>query len=629
MSVYRKFTRNDILFSKIDTRPKVSVRYGLHGWEGNSGVSGSLSLYGGVRARYNVKASDFTTTGLAVYPLDELDTHSIDKVLFVSGSYPSTGSIRFVKCENNAFTSYLQVTDTHWYQEHYSPIELLYDYHSRFDENFFIGNYDFYSSLLLAQNTASYPGACWVFSGSLSGSNTVSNSSSWSIEAMIKPLPIDQSYKQGSNPFYSEPTIIGTDTWKLKISPTGTPIFHPDITHAVIISASNPTSNLLPGVWNHVVVVANNLTASIYVNGIQGPLQRYRDQDATFSHNTGSNDVPLIVGGSPAFSGSSRANLGTLCLNGYIFETKIWKKALTRAEVLLSLSGTLINSSSADLVHYARFNDGPLATSHGFTAGEGVFDHSTRAKHGYQYVASISQKWQPNDHPTFVTTKTRTNVDNDDIRVIHIPSMFYGSSIDPGSVEIIDGVYNNREIVRVFNDDGRGGLYVSGSTTRTISGEDYTGEKRRKVGNVFYSEGLITITDPALHDMFNSGSLFWNPNADLLSGTYPNLITNRFADLLSINFRGQGKLCTKTFNCRLPTGQGNASNNPTFSYYDDHGTIETDDDRVILERTDGVTYITAVGLYNEDRQLVAVAKLAQPIRKREKDKINIRLKMDF
>jgi hypothetical protein len=36
-----------------------------------------------------------------------------------------------------------------------------------------------------------------------------------------------------------------------------------------------------------------------------------------------------------------------------------------------------------------------------------------------------------------------------------------------------------------------------------------------------------------------------------------------------------------------------------------------------------------VGLYNEDRKLVSVAKMASPIRKREKDKILIRLRLDI
>jgi hypothetical protein len=68
----------------------------------------------------------------------------------------------------------------------------------------------------------------------------------------------------------------------------------------------------------------------------------------------------------------------------------------------------------------------------------------------------------------------------------------------------------------------------------------------------------------------------------------------------------------------------NGSNNPT--YY----TTDADGKRWarVTGSNEAVTYITSIGLYNEHRQLVAVAKLAQPIRKRERDNIDIRLRLD-
>ena len=198
--------------------------------------------------------------------------------------------------------------------------------------------------------------------------------------------------------------------------------------------------------------------------------------------------------------------------------------------------------------------------------------------------------------------------------------MFYGRQIDPGSVRITDGLYNSRRIVRVLNDDGRGTLYVSGSMTRDLSGQEYTGQPRRKVGNVFYTEGIVAITDPALWDMFDSTSALWQTSMS---------VSGVFGDLIALDFKGQSRVHTKVFNCRVSTAQANASNNLTFSRLDNNGTDALEDDRMVTVREDGTTWITAVGLYNEDRKLVAIAKLAQPIRKREKDKINIRLKMDF
>ena len=41
------------------------------------------------------------------------------------------------------------------------------------------------------------------------------------------------------------------------------------------------------------------------------------------------------------------------------------------------------------------------------------------------------------------------------------------------------------------------------------------------------------------------------------------------------------------------------------------------------------TWITTIAICNEENKIVAIAKLAQPIRKRPQDKINIRLRMDF
>ena len=45
--------------------------------------------------------------------------------------------------------------------------------------------------------------------------------------------------------------------------------------------------------------------------------------------------------------------------------------------------------------------------------------------------------------------------------------------------------------------------------------------------------------------------------------------------------------------------------------------------------TDPKTYITSVGLYNEDRELLAIAKLSQPILKSTSREALIKVKLDF
>jgi hypothetical protein len=170
----------------------------------------------------------------------------------------------------------------------------------------------------------------------------------------------------------------------------------------------------------------------------------------------------------------------------------------------------------------------------------------------------------------------------------------------------------NKGIQRVIQDDGHGRLYVSGSMSRQVSGENFSGLKWNKVGNVFYNEGLIVITDPAFAD-------FGDINQDA---------SPAFPDTLQIAFSGQEKITTKVFQCRVGAGQANGSNNPTFSSLNLDPKSQFYNKRIV-KNSPLTTWISAVGIYNEDHKLVAIAKLASPIRKREKDKLLIRLRMDF
>ena len=41
------------------------------------------------------------------------------------------------------------------------------------------------------------------------------------------------------------------------------------------------------------------------------------------------------------------------------------------------------------------------------------------------------------------------------------------------------------------------------------------------------------------------------------------------------------------------------------------------------------TFISQVGLYDEDKNLIGIAKLATPVRKRHEDEFTFKLKLDF
>jgi hypothetical protein len=592
VGVYKRFADHDLLHTVVQTTPHIFLTSGSNGWRGNLDLSSSLTLHGGVRGRIDVKASDFSTSGLSVYPLDPLDTLSIDRTQYISGSYPATGSVQLVRARRlPADNKLTDVTAVDWWEEHFNPILGLYDYYSALNHNYFTGSYDFYS-LYFKQNT-SYQAPVVSYSGS-----TLSTvSSSYAMEAWIKPLYVTSSAQDF--------TIMGQRSrWKFYITGSSGRLAFTDVGTTVTSSAV-----LVPGVWTHVAFTADGSSGSFYVNGSVMGVSVFTGTLSTIAaHVTSSH---LSVGSSYVLSGTTgRSDQGFW---GFIFDTRIWSRTRTSAQISGSYLTYISGSGSSTLVHYSRFNDGPLSTRHGFTQGSGAFDYSSTAVHGqlinFRSALPSCPIWQPNDNPSFITTNNRINDQLDHFRVVHIPSLFYGRQIATGSVLLTCRAYDNQGIVRVLRDDGRGALYVSGSLTRNIGREDYTGVKWNKVGNVFYSEGLIVITDPSLWD-FGERQNTDNPDTSL-----------------QVEFKGLQRITSKVIMCRLGAAEFNASLNPTFSNVDVGDPGDATDDRYVP--SGNTTYVTAVGLYNEERKLVAVAKLAQPIRKREKDRITIRLKFDL
>jgi hypothetical protein len=162
------------------------------------------------------------------------------------------------------------------------------------------------------------------------------------------------------------------------------------------------------------------------------------------------------------------------------------------------------------------------------------------------------------------------------IGVISIPSRLFGNYIQPNSF-----IWKSSSFT--ITDDGEGNL-VSGSTI---------------YGNIFYYQGLAIIT---------SGS-----SADILNFVTSSAVTCSFSSSLTI-YETQYK-------CTIRSNEFNVTLNPSAEvsgsmllysgsyFYQPKGGISTDN-------TTGSyfsPYVSTVGLYDEDQNLLAVGKLAQPL----------------
>lgn len=592
MSVYKKFEPTDILNYTLHTSPMTLLASGTNGWRGSVGTSSSLSLYGGIRSRELV----FETHGLRINPIIRIPTHTIDGLRTISSSYPYTGSVSLVKLHKD---SSAQETNTDWGEKHWGAIENLYDYYSRYDPDYTTASYDYYAIFSERQTMNKYFISS-VPSASSSIVDAYNFSSSYHIEMWINPVRPDL-----GNDAYDPVLFNGYQTlaaqsitnkrWRFFVSGS-----------KLVFSASDgrtgfSTSSigLTAKTWQHVSYGFENGTGSFTIN-----LQDAGTHTIGSGRLTSSTGDPLIT-----VLGAGNA---TGEFHGSMFEFRVWKKKRTDAQLSSSYNKRITNPSlEDDLVLYLPFNDGPLGTKHGFTAGSGAYDYSRHQVHAsmsnwYSTTRVVPSAWYANDNPNFYAGKTLLTYTPTVFQVVHIPSLFYGRQIRTGSVELTCNAFLSSSLRRTIVDDGRGGLYISGSI---ISGSNsYEGVKWNKVGNVFYSEGLLVLTDPSLIDLGEYRS------------TSALHMTN---DLVQLRFAGIERIPTKVFMCRVDGAEFNASENPTYSNFN------SATGRREIIREDAVTYITSVGLYNEEHELVGVAKVAQPIRNREKDRLNLRIKLDF
>jgi hypothetical protein len=93
--------------------------------------------------------------------------------------------------------------------------------------------------------------------------------------------------------------------------------------------------------------------------------------------------------------------------------------------------------------------------------------------------------------------------------------------------------------------------------------------------------------------------------------------------LQNLQFNNTTEINSTVYFCRASHNKFNYSNNPT---YLSSSAIRVKD----LNRDNPpLAYITTVGLYNSDNELLAVAKLSEPLRKDPTNELTLRVRLDY
>ena len=311
-------------------------------------------------------------------------------------------------------------------------------------------------------------------------------------------------------------------------------------------------------------------------------------------------------------------------------------------EVYNSSSVTSCNSGPQFSVAYGnRFGSGSA------DQGGQVEDTPTRAIYGQYRLLCLD----PNDE-AFVFNGTTAN----SIYVVNVNRARMLEALDEGSIELnlayllgtqyvalsgsntytgsaITSIGNG--VIRLIDDSTVNSATIkqSGEVYNMVSGsiEDgiYNPQAPVIYGQLFKRKGIIVLSG----DMLDVSASYGTSKARELDGdnarrffisiSGSSNFLDENADILGFTGRGSEKVKSTHYFVRVKNSDYNFSNNPTF-ITGSEGDLRHGD-----MYGDPKTYITTIGMYNANKDLVAVAKMSQPIKKSYKEEALIKVKLDF
>lgn len=234
------------------------------------------------------------------------------------------------------------------------------------------------------------------------------------------------------------------------------------------------------------------------------------------------------------------------------------------------------------------------------------------------------------------------NKDNQMITMISIPSIFYGSSIKKGSVDL--KFYTTGTLAGRLLDFYKNGelIQYSGSVSENDG---------KVAGVVLYDQGIILLTGSwtisGHREEYRDGASLYNAAWVYFgaSGSAGNEYLKESSFIL--DFKGTEKVPNITMFAHAEKNKLNNSSNPTFVEKNQYSTSSATSSMQYLEyeqlKVKNIvkspynnytasfqreTYISEIGIYDDNKNLIAIAKLANPIKKTEEKDFTFKLRFD-
>jgi len=219
-----------------------------------------------------------------------------------------------------------------------------------------------------------------------------------------------------------------------------------------------------------------------------------------------------------------------------------------------------------------------------------------------------------------------------------------GSMFSDARCAITDAGGSNE--FRINSPAGEYGILYAQNTLGTPMANASAGTSASKCGLIFYQAGIAVITGSLFMNDLTGGLL---DDADLrvagrhgtadinlgvgtnredniisfLTGaTIDNCTTALRQRIYDVSFNNTTELNSSIYFCRVNHNDFNYSSNPTYLTGSKMRTKTTSLDQP-------VTYPTTIGLYSADNELLAVAKLSEPLKKDPSTEFTLRVRLDY
>jgi len=308
-------------------------------------------------------------------------------------------------------------------------------------------------------------------------------------------------------------------------------------------------------------------------------------------------------------------------------------------------------SSSAnhvfDITVGVAARSGIYATSNNQAAKKkNIYNQMAQILMGYDHTGSI-QQFDEDGNIAGGGTKL------DDVFFLSFSRLLVKDEIKKGSFELevsVDGdheqagalmaVANRIKITDASGSDGylvnspAGEYGILFATASSATSQILKGDQSYPVGLLYYQAGIAVVSGSIFNDAALGGILSNSKDYTRLNKSQENirqvLTGSEISDaadafrtrLYNVQFNNTVELNSTVYFCRMNHNEFNYSTNPTY--------LSGSKIRVKTKTTDvPVAYVTSIGLYNQNNELMGVAKLSEPLRKDPSQEYTIRCRLDF